>query len=145
MADKSEELFVSSFRGARTGSRPCFQRLLDFGLEHAVDILGRDRADQLVDDGAFVPHHEGLRYAIDTPFDRGAAVAVDADDTERIAVAAEKAPGVVGRILVVDADDLQPLVLGQFRQQRRFLMAWHAPRRPAIDHPDLPLAYRWIK
>src|ERR1700704_47118 len=87
-------------------SRPCLQRLLDFDLEHGVDVVGCDRADHLVDDGAFSPDHEGLRHAIDTPFDRGAAVAIDADDAKRIAVAAEEAPGVVGGVLVIDADEL---------------------------------------
>ena len=50
-------------------------------------------------------------HAIDAPFDRGAAVAVGADDPEWIAVTAEKALRIVERILVVDADELQPLSL----------------------------------
>src|SRR6476646_9956581 len=97
-------------------SRSCFQRLLDLGLEYAVDILRRHRPDHLVDDGAFPADHKRLGYAIDAPFDRGAAVAVDADDAERVAVTAEEATGVVGGVLVVDADHLQPLVLGQCSQ-----------------------------
>jgi hypothetical protein len=56
-----------------------------------------------------------FRHAIDAPFDRGAAVAVDADHAERFAVAAEEAPRIVGHILVVDADELQALVLAEFR------------------------------
>src|ERR1700712_816506 len=65
------------------------QRLLDLGLEHGIHILRRQRADHLVDDGAFAADHEGLRHAVDPPFDRGAAVAVDADNAERVAIAAE--------------------------------------------------------
>ena len=91
------------------GSRPCLQRLVDFDLEHTVDVIRRHRADHLVDDRAFAPDDEGFRNAIDTPFDGSAAVAVDADDAIRVAVAAEEAPGVVGGVLVVDADDLDAL------------------------------------
>jgi len=80
--------------------------------QHAVDIFRRHRPDHLVEDGAFATDHERLGHAVDTPLDRAAAVGVDADDAERIAVAAEEAAGVVRGILVVDADDLQPLVLG---------------------------------
>ena len=78
-----------------------------------VDIVRRDRADQLVDDRAVAADDECFRHAVDAPFDRGAAVAVDADGAERIAVAAEEAPRVVGRVLVVDADHLQALVLAE--------------------------------
>ena len=72
--------------------RPRFQRLVDLGSEHVVEIRRRDWADHLVDDGAFASDHEGLGHPIDAPFDRSAAVAIDADKAERIAVAAEKAP-----------------------------------------------------
>src|SRR5882757_6827495 len=102
------QLFV--LRGMTTRLFARLQRLLDLGLEHAVDVVRRHRADQLVDDCAFAPDHKRLWHAVDAPFDRGAAVAVDADDAERIAVAAEEAAGIVGRILVVDADDLEALV-----------------------------------
>src|SRR5689334_17588665 len=64
------------------------QRLVDLGLEHAIDIVGRDRADELVDNGSIAADDERLRHTIDAPLDRGAAVAVDADHAERIAVAA---------------------------------------------------------
>src|SRR6202790_5094449 len=82
--------------------RPGLQRLVDLGLEHIVEILRRQRADHLVENGAVAPDNEGFGHPIDAPFDRGAAVAVDADYAERVAVTAEKAPGVVGRVLVVD-------------------------------------------
>src|SRR5450432_3774341 len=101
----------------RTSLTSRFHRLVDLDLEHAVDILRRHRADHLVDDGTFAPDNEGLGHTIDTPFDRGTAVAVDADDAERIAVAAEKAPRIVGGILVVDADQLQPLVAAKLDEQ----------------------------
>src|SRR5713226_2145667 len=95
---------ILSSRNDGNDLRARLQRLVDLDLEHAVDVVGRDRADHLVDNGAFAPDHKGFRYAIDAPFDGGAAVAVGADDAERIAVAAEKSPGVVRCILVVDAD-----------------------------------------
>src|ERR1700736_5401366 len=108
-ANKSENLF-----GAISPSS--LQRLLDLPLEHAFKIRRRYRADHFVDDSALPPDHEGFRHAVDAPFNRGPAVAVDADHAERIAVAAEKAPGIVGGVLVVDADDLQPLVAGKLGQ-----------------------------
>src|SRR5256885_2283434 len=80
---------------ARLGAR--LQRLVDLDLQHAVEILRGHRSDQLVEDGAVAADHKGLGHAIDAPFDRGPAVAVDADDPERIAVAAEEAAGVVRR------------------------------------------------
>src|SRR3981081_1596628 len=90
------------------------QRLVDLDHEHAVDIVRRYRADHCAGEVSFASDHKSLRHARDPPFDRGAAVAVDADHAERIAVAAEKAPRVVGGVLVVDADKPPPLVLGQF-------------------------------
>src|SRR5579863_1392118 len=122
-----------------TGSTARFQRLVDLGPKHGVDIFRRDRTDQFVDDGAFAPDDEGFRHAIDTPFDRGAAVGIDADNAKRIAIAAEKAPGIVGGILVVDAHDLQPAVMAEFGQKRRLVVARHTPRRPDVDDADLAL------
>src|SRR6266851_600593 len=121
------------------------QRLVDLSLQHRVEILRRDRSDQLVDDGPLAADDEGLRHAIDAPFDRGAAVAIDADDAERIAVAAEETPCVVGSVLVVDADELQPLVLAELGQQRRLVVTRHAPGRPDIDDTDLALEHGWIE
>ncbi len=121
--------------------RSCRQRLDDLGPELACDVLGRDSADQLVGDAAVASDHERFRHAIDAPLDRGAAVAVDADDVERVAVAAKKATGVIGRIFLVDADHLHALrmqLLAEREQQRRLVMARHAPRRPDIDDADMP-------
>src|SRR5664279_6661388 len=80
---------------------PSLQRLVDFDLEHGVDIGRRHRADHLVDDGALAADDEGLRHAVNPPFDPGAAVAVDTDDSVRVAVTAEKASGLFGSILVI--------------------------------------------
>src|SRR5258708_7989541 len=121
------------------GLRTCIQRLVDLDLQNAVEILRCDRAHHLVGDGAVAADDKSFRHAVDAPFDRGAAVAVDADDAERIAVAAEKAPGVVRRVLVVDADELQPLVLTKRDKERGLVMARHAPRRPDVDDADLAL------
>ena len=81
------------------------QRLLDRRHEHGLQILRRDRADQLVGDAPVAADDEGLRHAIDAPVDRGAAVRIGADRVERIAVAADEAARVVGPVLVVDADE----------------------------------------
>src|SRR5437899_12816989 len=95
---------ISSFRVRSFHSRPgmtttsSLQRLVDLGLEHGVEICRGDRSDQLVDDGAFAADHKSLGHAIDPPFDRGAAVAVDADTAQRIAVPAEKATRVAGSL-----------------------------------------------
>jgi hypothetical protein len=76
---------------------------------------------------AVAADHESFRHAIDAPVDRGAAVAVGADGGERIAVAADEAARVVGLVLVVDADDAETLVLRHLHQDRRFVVAGHAP------------------
>src|ERR1019366_130066 len=138
--------FIAARCPAMTGElRPRLQRLVDLGLEHGVDIIRRHRADHLVNDGAFATDDEGLRHAIDTPFDRGATVAVDADNAVRIAVAAEKAPRFVRRVLVVDADQLQPLVAAQHGPERRFRVARHAPPGPDVDDADLALEHGGIE
>ena len=92
------------------------------GISALLQILRRDRPDQLVGDAAVAADHERFRHAIDAPFDRGAAVGVGADRGERIAVAAEEAPGVVRLVLVVDADEADALV-------RRRASSAAAPRR----------------
>src|SRR5215471_11073223 len=81
------------------------QGLLDRGLQALGEIVGRDRPDQLVGDAPVAADDEGLGNSVHAPFDRRTAVAVDAVGGERIAEAAEKAPRVVGLVLVVDADD----------------------------------------
>src|SRR5436309_7670183 len=45
------------------------QRLLDLGLEHPFEIVGLDRPDQLVGDATVAADHEGLGYAVNTPFE----------------------------------------------------------------------------
>ncbi len=106
---------------------PAVERLFDLRLEHGVEIVGGDRADQLVGDAGVAADHESLRHAIDAPFDRGAAALVGARRGERIAVTAEEAPRVVRLVLVVDADQAQAAVLRQLQQQRRLVVARHAP------------------
>ena len=86
------------------------ERLLDLGLDDRVEILRRDRSHELVGDAAVAADDESFRHAIDAPFDRGAAVLVGADGGERIAIAAEKAPGILRLVLVVDANDAKPRV-----------------------------------
>src|ERR1700704_1280278 len=124
---------------------PSLQRLVDFDLEHDVDIGCRHRADHLVDNGALAADDEGLRHAVNPPFDPGAAVAVDTDNSVRVAVTAEKAARLVRSVLVIDADQLQPLVLAQLDQKRRFVVARYAPGRPDIDDADLAHEHRGIE
>ena len=103
------------------------ERLLDLGLDDRVEILRRDRSHELVGDAAVAADDESFRHAINAPFDRGAAVLVGADGGERIAIAAEKAPGILRVVLVVDADDTKPCVVRELHEQRRFVVARHAP------------------
>src|SRR5664279_4284087 len=86
--------------GMTDALRSRLQCLVDLDLEHGVDIVRRHRADHLVDDGAFAADDEGLGHAIDAPFDRGAAVAVDADDAVGVAVAGQEAARLFRRVLV---------------------------------------------
>src|SRR5438093_12844587 len=103
------------------------QCLLDLDFQYAIDVLRRDGADQLVDDGSIAPDDKAFRHAIDAPLDRGAAIAVDADHAEGIAVAAEEAPRVLRHVLVVDTDELQALVLAEFGEQWCLVVTGHAP------------------
>src|ERR1043165_2002830 len=114
-----------------------FARALSISIFSTLSTFCGVTGHHLVENRAVAADHKGWGHAVNAPFDRGAAVAIDADDTERVAVAAEEAAGVVGRILVVDADDLQPLVLAEGGEQRRLVMTGHAPRRPDIDDADL--------
>src|SRR5687767_10434209 len=98
--------------GARTKLRAGRQRLFELRLERGLEILRRDRPDQFERDAAVASDHERLRHPIAAPLDGGAAIGVGADRAERIAVAAEEAAGVFRLILLIDADDLEPLVLG---------------------------------
>src|SRR5262245_58168498 len=108
------------------GSRPG-ERLLDLGLHHVLEVFRRERADQLVGDPAVAPDDEGLGYTVDAPFDRRAAAHVGAGGGEGVAEAAEETAGIVGLILVVDADQVNTLVPGELYQQRRLVAAGHAP------------------
>src|SRR5262249_37575773 len=88
---------------------------------------------------------EGLGHPVHPPFDGGAAVAVGSVGRERIAIAAEDAPCIVGLVLVIDADDAYARVRRQRHEQRRFLAARHAPRRPHIEHRHLALEIRAVE
>src|SRR5208282_3208009 len=90
--------------------RPRRQRLLDLGLEYRGQIVRGDGAHQFVGDAGIAADYKGLRHAIDAPFDPRAAVLIGARRGERIAVAAEEAPGVVGLVLVIDSDQTQTAV-----------------------------------
>src|SRR5215217_5831186 len=109
------------------------QRLLDLRLEHGVKVLRRDRADQLERDAAVAADEKCLRHAVDAPFDRGAAVLVGPIARVWVAVATEEPARVLGLVLVVDADDPDASILGHPHQQRRFLVAGHAPRGPHVE------------
>src|SRR5262249_25940270 len=99
-APRSQVMAAPAGRSRRRGRHG----LLELRLEPALEILRRDRADQLERDAAVAADQEGLRHAVDAPLDRGAAVLVGAVARERIAVAAEESAGVLGLVLVVDAD-----------------------------------------
>src|SRR4029077_10908956 len=79
------------------------ERLFDRRPQRILQILRRNRTNQFVGDLAVAADHERLRYAVDAPFDRGTAGRVGARGGERIAVTAEKAPRILGLILVVEA------------------------------------------
>src|SRR4051794_33400337 len=103
------------------------ERLLDLRFEHGLEVLRRDRADELERDAPVAPDQEGLGDAVDAPVDGGTAVLVGADERERIAVAAEEPARILGLVLVVDAGDANALVLGEVHKQWRLVVARHAP------------------
>src|SRR5436309_1839080 len=59
------------------------QCLLDLRLEHGLEVLGRDGADELERDAAIAADQERLRNAIDAPLDGSAAVLVGAHQRRR--------------------------------------------------------------
>src|SRR4029079_4031090 len=100
------------------------------------------RTDQLVGNLAIAPNHKGFRHAIDSPFNCGPAVTIDADHIKRITVTAEKTPRVVRRIFVIDADDLNALILrlqilAKREQKWRLIVAGDAPRCPYVEHAHM--------
>src|SRR5712692_4004290 len=86
------------------------QRLLDRRLQCRFQVVYSDRANQFIADARITTHHEGLRHAVDAPFDCRATIVIGPVGHERVAVTAEKAPGVLGLVLVVDARDPNALV-----------------------------------
>ena len=98
----------------------------------------------LIDDARIAADHERFRHAVNAPLDSGAAALVGAGRGERIAVAAKKATRIVGVVLVVDADKAQARILRELHQERRFFVAWHAPRCPHIHHGHGALEFRMV-
>ena len=91
------------------------------------EIVRRERPDQFVGDAAVAIDDEGLGHPIYSPFDRRAAVAVDAVGRKWIAIAAEEAPRVIGLVLVVHSNDADAGVRRERDEQRRLVVAGHAP------------------
>src|SRR6187455_2821439 len=85
------------------------------------EILGRQGSDMLVADGAVGADDEGFGDTVDAPVDGGAAVRIDADGGVRVAEGAEEAAGVVGIVLLVDADHADRRVAREIDQERVLL------------------------
>ena len=93
----------------------------------------------LVADGAVRADDEGFGHAVDAPIDGGAALRVDAYGRVGVAERAEEAAGVVRVVALVDADDADGRVLGEFDEKRMLLPARPAPGRPDIHDGDAAL------
>src|SRR6478735_9027089 len=107
--------------------------LLQPGLE------GRHRlrtqwADVFMADGAVRADDKGFGDPVDPPVDGGAALRVEAYGRIGVAERAEEAAGVVRVVALVDPDDANRRVLGQFDEKRMLLSARPAPGRPDIHH-----------
>src|SRR5262249_58454596 len=98
-------------RPASSRGRRALQRLLDLRLDQGLEVLLRDRADQLVDDARIAIDEKILRHPVHAPLDGSAAVEVGAGGRKRIAVAAEETARVLRLILVVDSGDPDAIVL----------------------------------
>src|SRR5258705_13344450 len=123
---------MTVFTGSGLG-RPRALRRRDRRKDHALERSLRDRADVLVGDAALAIDDEGLRHAVDAPFDRGASVAVDADGGEGIAVKAKEAPRRSRLVLVIDPKELDARPLFERHEKRALLRARDAPRAPETD------------
>src|SRR6186713_487158 len=84
-------------------------------------------------DLAVAADYIGFGNPVDAPIDGDAAGPVGADAGEGIAVAAEEAARRSRVVLVVDAVEANPWLLGEFEEQRVLFVTGHAPRRPHID------------
>src|SRR5262245_58952690 len=111
-------------------SRICLaQRLLYCRQQLLLYDVVVKRPDTLIEDHAIGADEEGFRDAIDAPVDGGGSPRIDADRLERIAEFAEEGKRSVIAVLVVDADDIQPVVLRQAEDHRMLLPAGDAPGR----------------
>jgi hypothetical protein len=117
---------VGSTDADKTGS-VFGQDLLDLGNQHLVQRLLGERTDDLPADDAVAVDQKCLRHAVDAPVDRGAPMAVDADSPVGIAKPIEKTEGILRHVLVVDAEDADTGVAGEFLKQRVLLSARCAP------------------
>ena len=81
----------------------------------------------LAADHALAVNDEGLGHTVAAPVDGDAPVTVGAHGSEGLSQRAQEAAGIVGLVLVVDADQPDVAALRQFHQHRVFLAAGHAP------------------
>src|SRR5262245_19966695 len=98
-------------------------RRLNGGQGQVLQARGGDRAQVRIDAPALPGDEERLRHAVHAPFDGAATVGIDPDRRKRVAVAAKKAAGGRGLILVVDAEQLDPRALLERGQDRMLLHA----------------------
>jgi len=118
------------------GMRPC-EGLFDRRIKTGLERLRIEGADLLVEDRAVARYEIAFRNAVDAPVDGRLAVRIDADRSIGIAEFAKEPQRVVVLVLVVDADDSEPRILGQFLEDRVLLPARHAPGGEDIDEGQL--------
>ena len=79
------------------------------GDDLAFQCLSSDRADLLEDDLTLAVDHEGLRHAVDAPFDCGTAIAVEVWEVPAAGLAAvllAEPPGLsIGKVRLADGEE----------------------------------------
>src|SRR5215468_6837097 len=116
-----------AWQGRAPPSSRTRQRLLDLWLHDLIDVFRRDRPYQLVSDLAVPADDEGFRDTVDAPFDCRASADIGARSCERIAVAAEESPRIVGLVFVIDADQPDARIASKLHQQRGLVVTGHTP------------------
>ena len=89
-----------------------------------------------VEDYALIIHEKGFGNAVNTPLYGGPAIAVISYHVIRISQFSQKTKGVLPPVLVIDANQLDTLILSQLDNLWMFLPTGNTPRGKNIYNRD---------
>src|ERR1700733_986797 len=112
-------------------------RRLDRRHELVVEYVLGDLAHNARAHDAVSVDDEGLRHAIDAPFDARASVGVERDALERVSVLGEEGADLLRAVLLHQAVEREVGPSAERGEQRRLAVTGHAPRREHVDDADM--------